>query len=488
MALQSLDIKQPLRQHRPAPRRRAPPCEVAKLIDVSRCIGCKACQSACMEWNDLRDEVGVTEGFYTNPPDLSDQSWTLMRFNEERDRREPAVAHPQGRLLPLHRSGLPARPARRRAPSSSTRTASWTSSRRTASAAATASPAAPSTSRGCARRTPRSTSAPSAPTASRWASSRPASRPARPRPSPSARKEDMLDLAEPPARGPARARPRPGGGLRPAAAWAARTWSTCCPHGDRPEALRPAGHPAASVRSGHLLAERAGPRRSASSPCSRCWWRASSTTCGTARSRCRTTRAGRRRSHDRQASSGDDPAPPNRERSRPLGGGHRLRLPLPLRPGALLTRSSSGSPSLFGGGQFMRFAPPDRRRRCWCCSSTRTRPRLRADNRWLPADAKWVEHMVAYMEKRVDLARHPQVQRRPEADVLVDGAHHRGAGPHRHHHVAALVRPVLPGVAAPGGRACFTPSPPSSCSWASASTCTRPTGPRAPSAPWCAGR
>ncbi|OLO02898.1 formate dehydrogenase subunit beta, partial [Salinicola socius] len=32
--------------------------EVAKLIDVSKCIGCKACQVACMEWNDLRDDVG----------------------------------------------------------------------------------------------------------------------------------------------------------------------------------------------------------------------------------------------------------------------------------------------------------------------------------------------------------------------------------------------------------------------------------------------
>jgi len=56
--------------------------EVAKLIDVSRCIGCKACQSACMEWNDLRDTVGTMDGGYTNPADLSDQSWTLMRFNE----------------------------------------------------------------------------------------------------------------------------------------------------------------------------------------------------------------------------------------------------------------------------------------------------------------------------------------------------------------------------------------------------------------------
>jgi formate dehydrogenase iron-sulfur subunit len=55
---------------------------VAKLIDVSKCIGCKACQTACMEWNDLRDEIGTNVGGYQNPPDLSDQSWTLMRFAE----------------------------------------------------------------------------------------------------------------------------------------------------------------------------------------------------------------------------------------------------------------------------------------------------------------------------------------------------------------------------------------------------------------------
>jgi formate dehydrogenase iron-sulfur subunit len=57
--------------------------EVTKLIDVSRCIGCKACQSACMEWNDLRDEVGTNAGAYTNPGDLSADTWTLMRFYEE---------------------------------------------------------------------------------------------------------------------------------------------------------------------------------------------------------------------------------------------------------------------------------------------------------------------------------------------------------------------------------------------------------------------
>ena len=31
--------------------------EVAKLIDVSRCIGCKACQSACIEWNDTHPAI-----------------------------------------------------------------------------------------------------------------------------------------------------------------------------------------------------------------------------------------------------------------------------------------------------------------------------------------------------------------------------------------------------------------------------------------------
>src|SRR3981189_1571496 len=54
--------------------------EVAKLIDVTRCIGCKACQSACMEWNNLRPEVGYFEGSYENPMDLSPEVWTLMRF------------------------------------------------------------------------------------------------------------------------------------------------------------------------------------------------------------------------------------------------------------------------------------------------------------------------------------------------------------------------------------------------------------------------
>ncbi|CAI8721155.1 formate dehydrogenase subunit beta [Methylocaldum szegediense] len=81
MALQSLDIVRRSATTTPSPQQRQT-MEVAKLIDVTKCIGCKACQSACMEWNDLREEVGINEGSYTNPHDLTANSWTLMRFAE----------------------------------------------------------------------------------------------------------------------------------------------------------------------------------------------------------------------------------------------------------------------------------------------------------------------------------------------------------------------------------------------------------------------
>jgi formate dehydrogenase iron-sulfur subunit len=63
-----------------APARQLTP--VAKLIDVSKCIGCKACQSACQEWNDLREDVGENHGVYDNPLDLTENSLTVMRFTE----------------------------------------------------------------------------------------------------------------------------------------------------------------------------------------------------------------------------------------------------------------------------------------------------------------------------------------------------------------------------------------------------------------------
>jgi formate dehydrogenase iron-sulfur subunit len=80
-SLQSLDITQRSATTVQPPSVRQT-LEVAKLIDISKCIGCKACQVACGEWNDVRDAVGSNVGVYDNPPNLSPDTWTVMRYTE----------------------------------------------------------------------------------------------------------------------------------------------------------------------------------------------------------------------------------------------------------------------------------------------------------------------------------------------------------------------------------------------------------------------
>jgi formate dehydrogenase iron-sulfur subunit len=56
----------------------------AVLVDLRRCIGCRACQVACKRWNDR--EATYTELNsdskleWTNPPALSPQTYTYVRF------------------------------------------------------------------------------------------------------------------------------------------------------------------------------------------------------------------------------------------------------------------------------------------------------------------------------------------------------------------------------------------------------------------------
>lgn len=87
MSMQSQDIikRSATNSITPPPQVRDDKFEVAKLIDVSTCIGCKACQVACSEWNDIRDDVGHCTGVYDNPTDLSAKSWTVMRFSETKE-------------------------------------------------------------------------------------------------------------------------------------------------------------------------------------------------------------------------------------------------------------------------------------------------------------------------------------------------------------------------------------------------------------------
>jgi formate dehydrogenase iron-sulfur subunit len=55
---------------------------VSKYIDTTTCIGCKACEAACQEWNDLESVVTSQTGTYQTLPTLDSQYWNLIRFNE----------------------------------------------------------------------------------------------------------------------------------------------------------------------------------------------------------------------------------------------------------------------------------------------------------------------------------------------------------------------------------------------------------------------
>lgn len=65
----------------------------AVLCDANKCIGCRGCQAACKQWNE-NDEIipveengvqSVNRGSYENPPQLSAQTWTKVRFTEVED-------------------------------------------------------------------------------------------------------------------------------------------------------------------------------------------------------------------------------------------------------------------------------------------------------------------------------------------------------------------------------------------------------------------
>ncbi|HOK07179.1 MAG TPA: 4Fe-4S dicluster domain-containing protein [Syntrophales bacterium] len=56
--------------------------EKVKLIDVSKCTGCRGCQLACKQWNQQPAKQTVNYGSYQNPPDLQENTWTLIRFQE----------------------------------------------------------------------------------------------------------------------------------------------------------------------------------------------------------------------------------------------------------------------------------------------------------------------------------------------------------------------------------------------------------------------
>jgi formate dehydrogenase iron-sulfur subunit len=52
------------------------------LYDASKCTGCRACQVACKQWNQLPAIKTSFQGTYENPPRFSANTWTKIAFRE----------------------------------------------------------------------------------------------------------------------------------------------------------------------------------------------------------------------------------------------------------------------------------------------------------------------------------------------------------------------------------------------------------------------
>lgn len=63
------------------------------LIDVSRCTGCRGCQVACKQWNNLEATETVQSGTYQNPPDMDGNTYKVVRFEEGRDEKGKPYWH-----------------------------------------------------------------------------------------------------------------------------------------------------------------------------------------------------------------------------------------------------------------------------------------------------------------------------------------------------------------------------------------------------------
>ena len=57
--------------------------DVAILYDPSKCIGCRACQMACKQWNDLPGESNDPQELWETPTGLSAITWTIIKLKEE---------------------------------------------------------------------------------------------------------------------------------------------------------------------------------------------------------------------------------------------------------------------------------------------------------------------------------------------------------------------------------------------------------------------
>src|SRR5207245_3021101 len=89
----------------PDPGPGAPPPRVGFFTDTSVCIGCKACEVACKEWNELpAEELAFLGTSYDNTGRLGATTWRQVAFIEQ----ERPIPLPDG--IPGLPGGVPALP------------------------------------------------------------------------------------------------------------------------------------------------------------------------------------------------------------------------------------------------------------------------------------------------------------------------------------------------------------------------------------------
>ena len=87
-----------------------PPPRKGFFTDTSICIGCKACEVACKEWNMLpMDNLGLTGSSYDNTMDLGANTWRHVAFVEQGPEQVAAARESGRRLVDLGMPSLPAR-------------------------------------------------------------------------------------------------------------------------------------------------------------------------------------------------------------------------------------------------------------------------------------------------------------------------------------------------------------------------------------------
>ena len=52
------------------------------FVDTTLCTACRACQVACKQWHDLPAEITQNHGTYENPPDVSFNTYKVVRMRE----------------------------------------------------------------------------------------------------------------------------------------------------------------------------------------------------------------------------------------------------------------------------------------------------------------------------------------------------------------------------------------------------------------------